>query len=91
MGRDPPGQFQEGLKPFQLALAKKFRMDPGIGAADGGADGDGDNIHQLVASGAFHPWVVQVGEMIENSCFRSSCHGPSPPCDSPDHGKLAYL
>ena len=27
-------------------------MDPGIGAADGGADGDGNNIRQLVASGA---------------------------------------
>ena len=52
MGRDPPGQFQEGLKPFQLAPAEEFHMDPGIGAADGGADGDGNNIHQLVASGA---------------------------------------
>ena len=51
-GKGFPGQFQEGLKPFQLALAKEFHMDPGIGSADGGADGDGNNIHQLVASGA---------------------------------------
>ena len=30
MGGDAVGQFQEGLKPFQLAPAEEFHMDPGI-------------------------------------------------------------
>ena len=78
MGGDAVGQFQEGLKPFQLALAKEFHMDPGIGSADGGADGDGYNIHQLVASGPFHPGVVQISEMIQYRYMMRFCHGPSP-------------
>ena len=41
-------------------------MHPGIGTADDGADGDGDDVHQLVASGTFHPGVVQVSEMIQD-------------------------
>ena len=48
-------------------LAEEFYVDPGIGAADGGTNGNGNDVHQLMASGAFHPWVVQVSEMIENA------------------------
>ena len=74
------GQFQESLKPGQLALAEEFYVDPGIGAADGGADGNGNDVHQLMACvGTFHPWVVQVSEMIENSCFGWFCHNSPPP------------
>ena len=50
VGRDAVGQFQEGLKPGQLAPAEELDVDPGIGAADG----DGQDVHQFVASGAFY-------------------------------------
>ena len=66
MGGDAVGQFKEGLEPFQLAPAEEIHMHPGIGPADGGADGDGDDVHQFVAPGAFHPGVVQVSEMIQD-------------------------
>ena len=91
VGWDTVGQFQEGLKPGQLALAEEFYVDPGIGAADGGTNGNGNDVHQLMASGAFHPWVVQVSEMIENSCFGWFCHAPLPPYGSTDHGTLAHF
>ena len=65
VGWNAVGQLQEALKPGQFALAEKLNMDPGIGAADGGADGDGRNVHRFVMSGTFHSGIVQLGEMIE--------------------------
>ena len=50
MGWDATRQFQEGLKPGQLALAEEFDMDPGIGAADRGANGDDNDVHQMMST-----------------------------------------
>ena len=78
MGGNPPGQLQKGLEPFQLAPAEKLHMHPGIGSADDGANSDGDDVHQFVASGAFHPGVVQISEMIQDRYMMRFRHGPLP-------------
>ena len=74
VGWNTVGQFQEALKPGQLAFAEQFDMDPGICAADGGADGDGQDVHQFVLSGAFYSGIVQLSEMIENGYLGCLCH-----------------
>ncbi len=38
------GQFQERFKPFELAAAKLGHLRPAVGAADGGTDGDSQNV-----------------------------------------------
>ena len=77
VGRNAVGQFQETLKPGQLAPAEELDMNPGIGAADGSADGDGQDVHQFVAPGAFHSAIFQLSEMIENGCLFCACAMPS--------------
>ena len=79
MGRDAARQFQEGLKPGQLAPAEELDVDPRIGASDGGANRNSNDVHQFMASGAFYPWVVKVSEMIENSCLGWLRHVRLPP------------
>ena len=91
VGRNAVGQFQKALKPGQLAFAEQFYMDPGIGSADGGADGDGQNVHQFMPSGAFNPGILQLGKVIENSCLGSLCHAHLPPRRSAVHGTLAHF
>lgn len=91
VGWDAVGQFQEGLKPGQLALAEELDMHPRIGAADGGASGDGNDVHQFMASGAFHQWVVQPSIMIQNSCLGCLCHAHMPPHPSVVHSTLSYF
>ena len=91
VGRDAVGQFQEALKPGQLALAEELDVNPGIGAADGGANGDGQDVHQFMMPGALHPWVIQVSEMIENGCLGRLCHVLLPPKRSADQGTLAHF
>ena len=56
------GQFQEGLEPFQLALAEQFDVDPGVGAADG----NGHDVQQLAPLAAVDPGVLQRPEIIHN-------------------------
>ena len=91
VGWNAVGQFQKGLKPGQLAFAEQFDMDPGIGSADGGADGDRQDVHQFVASGTFYSRIVQLSEMIQNSCLGRLRHARLPPRLLPDHGTLAHL
>ena len=54
MGRDAVRQFQERLKLGQFTLAEQLDVNSGIGAADGGANGDGQDVHQFMMSGAFY-------------------------------------
>ena len=48
-------------------------------------------VHQFVMPGAFHSWVVQVGEMIENGCLGWLCHVLLPAKRSADQGTLAHF
>ena len=86
---DAVGQFQEGLKPLALALAEEFDVNPGISPTDGGANGDGQDVHQVVMPGALHSWVVQVSEMIENGCLGWLCHVLLTPLGSTDRGHVS--
>ena len=81
VARDAVGQLQEGLQPGQLAPAEAVDVDPGTAAADGGTDGDGRNVRQLVASGAFHPGIVQLSKVIGN--IRRDCP-VNPAVDAPN-------
>ena len=78
VGRDAVGQFQEGLEPFQLALAEQFDVDPGVGAADDGADGNGNDVQQLVPLAAVDPGVLQRLEIIHNGRALPLSHHSSP-------------
>ncbi len=72
------GQFQEGLEPFQLALAEQFDVDPGVGAADDGADGNGNDVQQLVPLAPVDPGVLQRPEIIHNGRALPLSHHSSP-------------
>jgi hypothetical protein len=62
--RDAVGQGEEGLEPVVLGLAEVLHGVPGVGPGDDGADGDGDDVEQLVQPGAVDAGVGQVGEMV---------------------------
>ena len=81
VGRDAVGQFQEGLEPFQIALAEQFDVDPGVGAADDGADGNCNDVQQLVPLAPVDPGVLQRLEIIHNGRALPLSHH-SPLCPS---------
>ena len=70
-GRDALGQIQKGAEPFLLALAEKLHLDPGVRAADDGANGDGDVVQQLVPLAPLNPRVLQFSKTLHD--------GRSPP------------
>ena len=66
VGRDSVGQVQKGAEPLLLALAEHLHIDPGIGAANHGADGNGHDVQQLVPLAPLYPWVLQALKMIHD-------------------------
>jgi len=52
-------QLQEPAKPFLFGLTKLGHLHPAIRAAHYGADGDQDNVQQLMLFGTLNPWVGQ--------------------------------
>ena len=78
MGRDAARQFQESPEPLLFAVSEEHDIHPVIGAADGAADGNGDDIQEFVPLGAVDPGIVQRREVFGDG--RSCClnhHDPS--------------
>ena len=67
-GRDAFGQIQKGkgAEPFLLALAEKLHLDPGVRAADDGANGDGDVVQQVVPLAPLNPRVLQFSKTLHD-------------------------
>ena len=62
---DAVGQVQEGAKPALLRSPESFHAGPVIGPADQRAQGDHEDIAELVtAVGRRAPRVVEVGKMV---------------------------
>ena len=66
VGRDAARQFQESPEPLLLASAEHLDVHPGIGPTDGGANGDGDDVQQLVPLAALYPGVLQTSKAFHN-------------------------
>ena len=66
-------------------------MNPGISPTDGGADGDGQDVHQFVVSGAFYPGIVQLSEVVQNSRFGCLCQAFLPLHGSTGYGTLEHF
>ena len=67
--RDAVREFEEGFKPGILGFAKQFELVPAISAADRGADGDGENINELMTFCAVNARIRDGREMFDK-CSR---------------------
>ena len=74
MGRNAIGDREEGAQPGQRGLAERLALGPAIGHADDGAQGDGEDIEQLVLLGAVQTRVLQMGEVLVDGGDRGT-HG----------------
>ena len=63
-GRDAIGQFQEGPEPGLLLFAEFFDPFPVVHAADGGQDGDEDDVEKDVPLSSDLARIRQGGQMI---------------------------
>ena len=60
---DSIGQLPESAEPLLFALAEEFDVDPRVGSADDGADGDGGDVQPLAP---VDPGVIQRLGIIHN-------------------------
>jgi hypothetical protein len=68
------GQVQERGEPRALGAAELLDLDPPVGAADHGADGDDQDVVQLVDH-VVRPRVGKLPEEAQNTSGRLSVHG----------------
>jgi hypothetical protein len=73
VGGDAVGQVQEGAEPRQLAAAELLDLRPPVGAADHAADGEHEDVVQLVDH-VTRPRVGHVAEEAQNTPGRSAVH-----------------
>src|SRR5206468_3846495 len=60
---DAVGQGQEPGEPGLLGVAELLDVVPAVGAGEDGAQGDGQDVRELVLLGAVDARVLQVGEV----------------------------
>jgi hypothetical protein len=79
LGRDAVVQGKEGLEPVELAVAILLDIDPGIGTGDDGADGQTEDVPEVLVTAVFSMRVVEVGETLakgtESRSRQSSRYG----------------
>jgi hypothetical protein len=61
---DAVGQTEELGQPVLLGGSRRLHRRPGLGARDDGADGDADDVEQLVPPSAFDAGVDQIGKVM---------------------------
>ena len=64
---DARGQAQEARKPVAVGLAELGHLHPVVCAADGGAQGDGEQIDEVVSARALHAGVGDALEVLEQA------------------------
>ena len=84
LGQIQIGQIQKGAEPFLLALAAKLHVDPGVRAADDGANGDGDVVQQLVPLAPVNPRVLQFPKTLHDGRSLPFPH------HSPHHSQIPW-
>jgi hypothetical protein len=67
MGRDPVRQLEKRPKPGQPARAKRGHAHPIVGPTQDGADGDHQNVEQLMIFRPIEAWARDLSEM-GNEC-----------------------
>ena len=59
---DAVGQFKEGAQPRLLGVAEEFHVLEALGSAEQGADGDEQDVLELVEAGALDAWIGQFAQ-----------------------------
>jgi hypothetical protein len=75
MRGNPMRQGQEGLQPWQLALAKEFHILKAFPTSQQGAQGNDQNIKEVVLLGPVNARVLSVSEMLDNRRINVDRHG----------------
>ena len=65
MAGDAVGQFKEGAQPRLLGVAEEFHVLEALGSAEQGADGDEQDVLELVEAGALDAWIGQFAQEME--------------------------
>ena len=89
VGGNAVGQVQKGAEPLLLALAEHLHVDPGIRAADYGADGDCHDVQQLVSLSPLYPRALQVLKTFHDRCTLPLHHHS--PSHHPDSEPNSFL
>jgi hypothetical protein len=63
--RDAIGQFKESRKPLELLIAISLDVGPAFGTGDHGAQGEGNDVQQVVQLGVVGAGVVKIGKMVQ--------------------------
>ena len=78
----PLGQFQEAAEPLLPALAKHLHMDPRVSTAGNGANGDGNDVQQLVSLAPVNPRILQSLETLHDISTLPFSHHTATPLPS---------
>jgi len=66
MGRNAVGQREKGIEPFPFRLAVRLHRHPFIGPADDRAQGNRQNIEELMALGMVNAGIGERREMLRD-------------------------
>ena len=79
MRRNAVGQDDELFEPIEFLVAKRLHPGERVGAGDGGADGDEDDVAEGMELGSFDAWVFERGKVVKEGTGESLGHTSSPP------------
>ena len=74
VGGDAVGQAEEAFEPVVFGGAVLVDIDPGVGPANDGTDGEGDDVEQVVQAGTLQAGVGQSPEMGQQRAELSCGH-----------------
>jgi len=78
VGGNAVSQAQEGPQPGEFVTPVLLDINPGIGAGDDGADGEGDDVPEAVQAAVLAAEVLEVGEAVAQA-NRGGLGHESPP------------
>src|SRR5262249_31161369 len=79
---DAVGQVEELAEKGQFGLAEAFDIDPAVGAAESGTEGQDDDIEQRMTLGPVQAWVCKFDKVGCKKFSELAGRHPSPPGSS---------